>query len=128
MEYYNKEVFIKRLKLLRLERGLTQPELGELLGKTRGAVGHWESGHRIPKVAMLYQLAQFFNVSVEYLVGNSNVRDDRASMLKAQEIFEKYGIIKNGYMDIDRLEKTLVSAKLLENTIDKIMDIQNAAS
>ena len=64
--------FKERLKELRLERNLTQQDLGKILHTTKMAVSHWEKGHSEPSIAQLIVLSDYFDVSIDYLVGNSN--------------------------------------------------------
>lgn len=60
------------LKQLRDKNNLSQAELATELKVSRGAVGMWESGDRDPNYSMLLKIAQYFNVSTDYLLGNSN--------------------------------------------------------
>lgn len=53
----------------RKERGLTQTQLAEILGVTAGAVYKWESGLSVPELDMIVELADFFDVSVDALLG-----------------------------------------------------------
>ena len=69
-------MFAKRLKYLREEQKLTQKELAEKLGISPSAIGMYESEKRNPDTHMLNILANFFNVSVDYLLGRNNVKDD----------------------------------------------------
>ena len=63
--------FPKILKELRLERGLTQVQLSAALGfKALSVVANWEAGYRTPDIHNLKLLSKFFNVSIDYLVGN----------------------------------------------------------
>ncbi|WP_026189013.1 LexA family protein [Orenia marismortui] len=64
----------KVLKKLRMEMNLTQKELADKLGITRGAIGHYEQGKRSPDNEMLAKLADFFDVSVDYLLGRTDMR------------------------------------------------------
>ncbi len=64
--------FKERLKELRLERNLTQQDLGKILHTTKMAVSHWEKGHSEPSIAQLIVLSDYFDVSIDYLVGKSN--------------------------------------------------------
>ncbi|MBQ7977752.1 MAG: helix-turn-helix transcriptional regulator [Clostridia bacterium] len=57
------------IRELRLEKQLTQRDLGKIIGTTEDTISLWERGLRAPCAEMLYQLAQFFNVSVDYLFG-----------------------------------------------------------
>ena len=56
------------IRRLRLERGLNQEQLAEQLHVTRQAVSSWETGKNQPDIETLTQLAEFFQVSVEYLI------------------------------------------------------------
>ena len=59
----------KRLKELREERNLTQKQISTLLGLNSVTYLHYEKAQREPPLAVLVQMAQFFNVSVDYLLG-----------------------------------------------------------
>ncbi len=63
---------IKRLKELRLNKNLTQTKLAEKFGITYSNIGEWERGKSEPSTNMLIKLANFFNVSIDYLVGREN--------------------------------------------------------
>lgn len=65
-------MFAQRLKVLRKERGLTQIEFAERFNVSKGAVGMWETGKREPDIDTISQLAKFFHVSVDYILGNVN--------------------------------------------------------
>lgn len=58
-----------RLKELRLERKLTQQELSKMLGFGRTTVNEWEIKGNEPNIDTLIKIAQFFEVSLDYLVG-----------------------------------------------------------
>ena len=49
--------------------GITQAELAKLLGVTRSGVNAWEMGVSMPSTQYIVQLARFFNVSTDYLLG-----------------------------------------------------------
>ena len=61
--------FRERLKELRLENDLTQAELGKIVNTSKMAVSHWESGHSEPGIAQLITLSNYFDVSVDFLIG-----------------------------------------------------------
>lgn len=62
-------MFRTRLKQLREDAGYSQYSLSAAIGVSQSAVGSWESGVRVPKFATLQKLADFFGVSVDYLLG-----------------------------------------------------------
>lgn len=70
----NNEEFVKRLKLLRKEKGITQKQLAESLGISVPAVINYENAQRFPSSAVLTLFSQYFNVSREYLLGETDER------------------------------------------------------
>lgn len=64
--------FKERLKELRIEKGVTQQELGKILNATKMAVSHWESGHSEPSISQLIILSSFFDVTIDFLVGKED--------------------------------------------------------
>ena len=63
--------FAERLKELRKQAHLTQVELAKLLGIGQSSYADWERGKKKPTQEILVKIAQIFNVSIDYLVGNS---------------------------------------------------------
>lgn len=61
--------FSKRLKELRIERGLSQEQLAKQVGLTHTAIGLWELNKRVPNLEAVIILAKFFNVSLDYIAG-----------------------------------------------------------
>ena len=57
------------IKRLRLEKGLTQEQLAELLTVSTAAVSKWEAKNTYPDITMLFPLAEIFGVSVDELLG-----------------------------------------------------------
>lgn len=64
-----KNKFAERLKELRVEKNLNQVELAAAVGVSKGIISLWENGLREPGMFSLIQLAKFFDVSIDYLVG-----------------------------------------------------------
>lgn len=60
--------FGKRLKQLRLQNKLTQNELGKKLNVTNVGVAKWESDDRFPDKDTLVKIADYFDVSLDYLL------------------------------------------------------------
>ena len=59
---------ILNLKVARVKKGLTQKELGELVGVSSNTLYRIETGKQIPKVDMLLKLAEILEVSAEELL------------------------------------------------------------
>lgn len=68
--------FSERLKKLRKQAQLTQVDVAEKLGISQPAYASWERGVKKPTQENLVKIAQILNVSVDYLVGNSDNTED----------------------------------------------------
>lgn len=58
-----------RIKELRLERNLTQSEVAEAISTSQRNIGRWENEENEPSASYVKQLATFFGVSTDYLLG-----------------------------------------------------------
>lgn len=67
--------FAQRLKQLRQEKGLSQDALGEIIGVSNHAVSTYETGKNYPEVKKFFILAEYFEVSLDYLAGWSDIRE-----------------------------------------------------
>ncbi|MBR4320254.1 MAG: helix-turn-helix transcriptional regulator [Oscillospiraceae bacterium] len=59
----------EQLRKLRKQKNLTQKQLADYLHVTDGAVAMWEHGRREPDIEILTKLADFYGVTVDYLLG-----------------------------------------------------------
>lgn len=57
------------LSQLRIQKHLTQKELADELNISSGTIGMWETHKRLPSLYMLAEIAKYFNVSTDYLLG-----------------------------------------------------------
>ena len=64
-----KVLLAQKLREFRKKQGLTQEQLAEAMGVTVGAVSKWESGASTPDVSLILELADFFETSVDVLLG-----------------------------------------------------------
>lgn len=71
-----------RLEELRKQLGLSQNELAEKLNMTQQRISAYEKGKREPDINTITQLADFFGVSTDYLLGKSNIRKTDAEIKK----------------------------------------------
>lgn len=78
-----------RIAHLRDERRLTQEELSSKVGITRAALSHYENNRREPDYETIQKIADFFKVSVDYLVGRSsepNMNTDSEARAFAEQL------------------------------------------
>lgn len=84
------------IKTLRKEKKLTQEELAKIIGVTKLTILRWENGDRVPKADKAQLLADFFGVTVPYLLGyekeiNSALYDTLPTAIqKTDEQYEHY--------------------------------------
>lgn len=62
------EIYGNRLKQLRKAHGLKQRQLADVLTVTATAVGYWENGLREPTMEMQKKIADYFGVSIDYMM------------------------------------------------------------
>jgi transcriptional regulator with XRE-family HTH domain len=97
---------LEQLKKLRLTKGLTQEEFSKILGTNRATLANWETGRTEPDATTLSNIASFFNVSVDYLLG----RETRPAPFHTEEttptlspdemaLIEKYRRMKDNEKD-----------------------------
>lgn len=65
-------MFPERLKELRKDKGISQYKLADELKVTRGNVSQFECGTREPNIQMICNIARYFNVTTDYLLGMSD--------------------------------------------------------
>lgn len=79
----------EKIKDLRVEKNLTVEDLAKAINYSKTVVYYWERGLRRPNASALTVLANYFNVSVDYLIGNEEsfptVRGERAENLSEEE-------------------------------------------
>jgi len=83
----------ERLKALRTQRNVTQEQLADIIGVERSSIGKYEGKQGIiPSVDVLHAIADYFNVSTDYLLG----RDYMSPQTKQAHRVPVYGVIPAG--------------------------------
>lgn len=67
---FDKKIFGNNLKQLRTSQQLTLEQLGEIFNVTKQTVSRWETGTRLPTIEVIYDIADYFNISIDSLVGH----------------------------------------------------------
>ena len=88
--------FGENLKRLRLEKNLTQEKLAEFLGVSFQSISKWERGDTYPDITMLPDIASFFKVSIEELLGVNKVEEEEEikRLLEEHDNFTDNKLIK----------------------------------
>ena len=75
--------FADRLKQLREIRGITQDQLAEAIGVTRQSLSRYEYGERTPNAIVLHDIAVYFDVTLDYLLGLSGAQSEHEEIYTA---------------------------------------------
>lgn len=93
-----------RIRELRREHGLTLKQLGQKIHVKDNALSQYETGKRNPQLGLLVEIANFFNVSLEYLICESDKRDySIASDLEAINLLR---LLDDGKINFDNISNT----------------------
>lgn len=103
-----------RLEELRKQLGLSQNELAEKLNMTQQRISAYEKGKREPDINTITQLADFFGVSTDYLLGKSDIRKTDAEIKQEFEFAyhkEAEGLTEEEIADAIRFYKQIKYGK-----------------
>lgn len=123
------DVFPKRLTDLRKNKGLKRQQVADDLGITRASLEYYEKGKRKPDIEMTAKIAKYFQVSVDYLLGLSDVPKNRleysdyVGLSKEEEQILKRAITLYGensqtdmiFEEMSELEKALLKYRRAKN-------------
>ena len=112
------EHMIKRLKELRKEKHISQQELADAIIVTQQSVNRYENHDVEPGIETLIKMAKFFNTSVDYLIGNTDV-NFKSGRYDIDMLSENESCIIEKYRKIDDKYKKIVS-----NLIDEFISLQ----
>lgn len=113
-------LFGKRLKNLRIEAGLTQKQLGEKLSVTKVSISSYENGTRMASIETLIDIANLFNVDLDYLVGTDTyVVSDNSEKYGLRMAKEEINIIKELRNHSDLYNSLLDNPKRTIELIEK---------
>lgn len=99
--------FQNRLRNLRKALNLSQEELGMKFNLAKSTISQYELGKRTPDSAMLERLADFFDVTVDYLLGRSDIKNpytDNTILIKDPShyyLLDKSGLPEEAVRQID---------------------------
>ena len=109
-------MFAERLKELRKDKNMTQVQLAEALGVSKGTVAMWEIGKREPNFETLNRLSDIFDKRIDYILGNSNdassprFTEEDIEQLGRWEVEDQFREIIMAYFSLDEYGKTAVES------------------
>lgn len=117
---------MRRIAMLRKEMGMNQMELAKYLRLSQQTISKYENGKADPDKETLIRLSELFNVSTDYIIGNSDKRDhseltykDNRNIAKTLDVL-KDQIYNNesGELNYNGIEVTDDDAELLMDALD----------
>lgn len=109
-------MFAERLKELRKDKNMTQVQLAEELGVSKGTVAMWEIGKREPNFETLNRLSDIFDKRIDYILGYSNdasspqFTEEDIDQLGRWEVEDQFREIIMAYLSLDEYGKTAVES------------------
>ena len=97
-----------RIKQLRENRGLIQEILAAELGITQQMLSKYERDILCIKVDVLMKIAEYFNVTTDYLLGISEVKRDLQGQMKMNKTLDTYYDLIEIYKDLDEYDQKMV--------------------
>ena len=80
--------YLKHLKELRIAKGISQKEIADYLGVSVAAYSLYERGNREPNIATLKKIADYYNISIDYLLDLDNSINTLAAHFDGTEYTE----------------------------------------
>jgi len=108
------EIFASRIKKLRIDKKLTLDGLANEFNINKSRIGMWENIGTVPRDDVLIELSKYFDVSIDYLLGNDKMEDKKPDSQRLQYLQSSLGKLDEG-----RLEK---AEKMLSVMFDDIFE------
>lgn len=101
------------LKKLRLDKGITQKQLGDAIGISDRVIGYYESNNRFPKdEKIIKDIATYFNVTTDFLLGRTNQKN--IYQKEQQEHDEFMESVRIQFMDASEKDRDAIYRKISE--------------
>lgn len=104
---------MNRLKYLREEKNMLQEDLAKVLDVSQKTISNYETGERDMSTEALTKLAEYFNVSIDYLLGKSDIRNPENIEIDTDKLY--IGLSAKDYENITDKQKEQITelAKLI---------------
>lgn len=107
-----------RIKELREARGIGQAVLADFVQSSQQTISRIESGKSDPSVELLGRIADYFNVTLDYLLYRSDFRTSLEIQLQFERDYDKYYKILSVYKQLDEHDR-ITSEMLVNRLLDK---------
>ena len=102
-----------------MKNGLSQRELANVFKVSTGTVGNWEVGSREPDFSTIIKLADYFRVSVDYLIGHSDNSTNQIGVKGTEQIGESFSTEEKNLIK-DYRTLNFACKKLVKQTIETL--------
>ncbi len=92
--------FARILQDLREDKDISRKDLAMVLNISVSTLGMYEQGRREPNIDMLIKIANYFDVSIDFLVGRSFKNENNEMLTEALHVKNKIDKLPQGYKDI----------------------------
>lgn len=117
-------LFGDKLKELRKAKGLTQEELGKLFNVAKNTVSYWEANTSKPDIDLIVKLAQYFNVTTDYLLGFN--QDDSDKIDRLNIALREAGMVNSDEtLKEEEIKLAIDQARQYKIMLTKILDTPN---
>ncbi len=104
---------VKNLKFLREKNGLSQLTLAKMLGITQQTVNKYENHTTEPDISTLIRLADIFDTSVDFLVGNTQI-ERKYEVVYGTDLNAREMMVMERYRETDKSGQNLILSLLKE--------------
>lgn len=99
---------LENLKALREAAAVSQKQLAEAIGVSQQSINKYENHNIEPDIETLIQIADFFDTSVDYLIGHTSVRH-KIENVTAYELNAEESRIVDGFRNLSKKQKACIS-------------------
>lgn len=125
------EEYATRIKKLRREKDLTQQDLADALGITKSAISMYERGRRRPNFEVADAMADFFNVSIGYISGSSDIRGsyprgvgDAVRQVDVDDCIDVRSVEAITQQDLNVLEAYRNASEEIQNAVKRVLGVR----
>lgn len=103
---------LKSLKILRDERGISQQKLADAIGMSQSSINDYENRNVEPDITTLIRIAEYFDTSVDYIVGHTHIRR-KIEEVSEYALNERESALIDGYRAIQDSERKVLDDMVL---------------
>lgn len=108
---------LENLRKLREAKGVSQKQLADAVSVSQQSINKYENHNVEPDIATLIAIANFFNTSVDYLIGNSVIRR-KIEVVHAYDLTDSESVLIDDYRRLSKKQRDSI-ALVIDNYLNK---------